>query len=264
MCETTTGGRWTVDGVREWWTVGIGASRSGRRDLRARRLLAHVVRRRQLVGDAERLRDEQRVLGARRVVEVLIVVWMSAWPIHSWTRRMSALAIIRVPNVCRRSWNRADAGRRAAARLVAPAQRRAVEVAAGVADEHEVVITDPVLALRRAARAPPRRRAPSAPTGPCPTSASSAAPRRSSRAPGSTEPAKSTSRQRSASSSPQAQARERGRQEDRRVLLGRRRPHQRPDLLGREHLDVAAAAQRLASRPRRPDSPAAPRPSARA
>src|SRR5664279_3901099 len=29
---------------------------------------------------------------------------MSEWPIHSWTRRMSALAIIRVPNVWRRAW----------------------------------------------------------------------------------------------------------------------------------------------------------------
>jgi hypothetical protein len=28
-----------------------------------------------------------------------IVVWISAWPIHSCTRRMSALAIIRVPKV---------------------------------------------------------------------------------------------------------------------------------------------------------------------
>jgi integrase len=41
------------------------------------------------------------------------VVWMSACPIHSWTRRTSALAIIRVPNVCLRSWNLKD--RRAAA-----------------------------------------------------------------------------------------------------------------------------------------------------
>lgn len=31
-----------------------------------------------------------------------MVVWMSARPIHSWTRRMSALAIMRVPKAWRR------------------------------------------------------------------------------------------------------------------------------------------------------------------
>jgi len=42
------------------------------------------------------------------------------------------------------------------------------------------------------------------------------------------------------------QARERGGQEDRAVLLARRGPHQRPDLLRAEHVDVAREPDRVA------------------
>ena len=64
---------------------------------------------------------------------------------------MSARAIIRVPNVWRRSWKRSasEAGPLLSAR-VAAAERRAVEVAAGLAGEDEVVVAGQALALAEA------------------------------------------------------------------------------------------------------------------
>jgi len=72
---------------------------------RSRPKTSQLVPRRPDLRQRERVRDQLCVLRARRIVQYFIVVWMSAWPIHSWTRRTSALAIIRVPKVCRRSWN---------------------------------------------------------------------------------------------------------------------------------------------------------------
>src|SRR3954447_19582599 len=53
---------------------------------------------------------------------------------------MSALAIIRVPKVWRRSWKRSGRNPAPLGRVVAPAERRAVDVAAELADEDKVVV----------------------------------------------------------------------------------------------------------------------------
>ena len=157
---------------------------------------------------------------------------------------MSALAIIRVPNVWRRSWKRS--GRRPArcsASLVAPAQRRAVEIAAGHAREDQVVVADQVLALaelrerlgdvrrhrHRADLARLRRRQ---------------LPRRSSsRAPGS--PSR-RSRRRASAARAARPVRSPVNAAVRKIAAScsdAGRAHQRPDLLRREHLDVAAPTQ---------------------
>src|SRR3954468_10856998 len=49
------------------------------------------------------LANQGGVLRSRDVVEVLHRRLKLAWPIHSWTRRMSATPMTRVPNVWRRS-----------------------------------------------------------------------------------------------------------------------------------------------------------------
>lgn len=60
------------------------------------------------IGERKRLRNQARVVSAWRVVEVLHRRLDVRVAIHSWTRRTSALAIIRVPNVWRRSWKRSE------------------------------------------------------------------------------------------------------------------------------------------------------------
>ncbi len=76
------------------------------------------------------------------------MVWTSAWPIHSWTRRMSATAIIRraegVAQVVEAQ--RSQAGSLERCGVAAP-ECGAVEVVAELAGEDQVLVFDPVLAV---------------------------------------------------------------------------------------------------------------------
>jgi hypothetical protein len=62
--------------------------------------------------DGEGVGDEGDLVGVLDVVEVTLRRGDLGVPIHASTLRMSALAMMRVPNVWRRSWKRS--GRRAA------------------------------------------------------------------------------------------------------------------------------------------------------
>ena len=181
---------------------------------------------------------------AARSAGSCIVVWMSAWPIHSWTRRMSALPIIRVPNVWRRSWNRS--GRRPAA--------SAPSCSGGAAPSH------PDTSRSRRRRPDPLRRVQSLAL-PSRASADADIRRHRHRADLAGLRCRELARGSSflglarragevdvapahATSSPHAQTSERRGQEDRSVLLGLGRADERPHLLGREHVDLAAALPR--------------------
>ena len=71
-----------------------------------------------------------------------MVVWMSAWPIHSCTRRMSALAIILVPNVWRRSWKRRGRSPAAPARSCSGDAALSRRGSRREAAEDEIVLAD--------------------------------------------------------------------------------------------------------------------------
>ena len=156
---------------------------------------------------------------------------------------MSAVAMVRVPNVWRRSWKRRRPEGGALQRgLVAAGEGRAVEVAARDAREDEVVVGRPVLAVGepgeggrdvgchrdRADVAALRRREAAAGEGPADAHARG----------GEVDVSPAESDELAA-----AEAGERGREEDRRVLLGLGRPDEGPDLLGGEDLDGGRLAE---------------------
>src|SRR4051812_15625691 len=166
---------------------------------------------------------------------------MSAWPIHSWSRRRSTfgLAAIVVPKVWRRSWKRS---RPRPARAAAATKRRHIAEASMKPRSRRGRPGRRAPSSTRAARAGParrRRRAPSAPRGPCRSSgawvALAVARRDADRRVGEVDVAPAQRDQ-----LPAPQAGERGGQEDRGVLLALGRTHQGEDLLGRVELQLAA------------------------
>ena len=79
-----------------------------------------------------------------------MVVWTSAWPIHSWTRRISALAIMRVPKLVAEVVEAQPPQIGVLEGLeVSAGKRSRVDVATPVADEHEVVVSGAVFAIAK-------------------------------------------------------------------------------------------------------------------
>lgn len=171
-----------------------------------------------------------------------MVVWMSAWPIHSWTRRMSALAIMRVPNVWRRSMEseRAKAGTPQSG-VAAAAQRRSVEVLARRASEGHIVLAGPVGASSEAGQSVGdvgrHRHGTDLARLRCRQLTTGVAGGDSDRRSGEVD-VSPPEREQLAS----AQIRERRDEEDRGVLLGGGAADEGQHLLRREHIDVAACA----------------------
>jgi hypothetical protein len=158
---------------------------------------------------------------------------------------MSALAIIRVPNVCLRSWNLSDRqSGHGQGNLVPAAQRRSVQVGAGFAGEHQVIIAGPVLAIGE-----PRQRRRDVLRQRHRTNLARLRGRKRAAGPGRAHTYREagevdiapTQREQLA----ETQAGERGGQEQSAILIRRGRADQRPHLLGAEHLDVAAYPLRV-------------------